>query len=85
MGSFITYEGPSPGACEETDGSPPGVLDAGVLGTMHGYILTLVTCDPSRSRDDRRGNGAGSNADTHVLQVVNTKFALCGKGGFLSA
>jgi hypothetical protein len=48
-GSFITYEGPSPGACEETDGSPPGVLDAGVLGTMHGYILTLVACDPSLS------------------------------------
>jgi hypothetical protein len=44
-GSFVTYEGFSPGACEETDGSPPGHLDAGVLGTMHGYILTLVTCD----------------------------------------
>jgi hypothetical protein len=46
-GSFITYEGFSPGACDETDGSPPGVLDANVFGTMHGYILTLVTCDPT--------------------------------------
>jgi hypothetical protein len=46
-GSFITDAGFSPGACEETDGSPPGLVDDGVLGTMHGYILTLVTCDPT--------------------------------------
>jgi hypothetical protein len=46
-GSFVTNAGPSPGACEETDGSSPGVVADGLVGTMHGYILTTVVCDPT--------------------------------------
>jgi hypothetical protein len=45
-GTFVTIAGPSPGACEETDGTPPGIVAAGLNGTMHGYISTIVTCDP---------------------------------------
>jgi hypothetical protein len=47
-GTFLTTGAPpqfSPGACEETDGTPPGLIAAGVFGTMHGYLLTTVTCD----------------------------------------
>jgi len=31
-GSFVTNEGPSPGSCDLTDGSPPGTVDQGVTG-----------------------------------------------------
>jgi hypothetical protein len=45
-GSFVTIAGPSPGACDSTDGTPPGLVNAGVQGNMHGYLLTNVACDP---------------------------------------
>ena len=51
-GTFLTIGPPtqlSPGACEETDGTPPGIIAPGVPGTMHGYLLTTVTCDPTLS------------------------------------
>jgi hypothetical protein len=46
-GSFVTVEGPSPGACDQTDGTPPGVVHAGIKGNMDGYLITDVTCDPA--------------------------------------
>ena len=45
-GSFVTNAGPSPGACDSTDGTPPGALIQGITGTMQGYLITDVTCDP---------------------------------------
>jgi|GEM_PF-935258 hypothetical protein len=45
-GTFVTNPGLSPGNCDNTDGTPPGLLNAGVTGQMHGYLLTNVTCDP---------------------------------------
>jgi hypothetical protein len=38
-GSFETDAGPSPGTCDTTDGSPPGTVDGGVTGSMHGYFV----------------------------------------------
>jgi hypothetical protein len=38
-GSFVTMAGPSPGSCDLDDGSPPGTVDGGVTGTMHGYFI----------------------------------------------
>src|SRR5690349_20454771 len=37
-GSFVTDAGPSPGACDTTDGYGPGTLQAGHTGSMHGYF-----------------------------------------------
>ena len=47
-GSFVTTAPAtglffSPGACDTSDGSPPGLLVAGIHGTMHGYITITVT------------------------------------------
>jgi len=42
-GTFVTVAGPSPGACE-TNGSKHGTLvNLGVTGKMHGYLLGTVT------------------------------------------
>jgi hypothetical protein len=46
-GTFVTNAGFSPGACDMSDGYGPGLLDAGLLGKMHGYEIVNVVCaDP---------------------------------------
>jgi hypothetical protein len=61
-GSFATFLAPSPGACDSSDGTPPGAISAGVSGSFHGYDLITVmstffnpnaTCDsPCANTDD---------------------------------
>jgi hypothetical protein len=46
-GSFVTNGGPSPGACDMSDGTAPGVVTSGLVGTMHGYLDMVVTCTTS--------------------------------------
>ena len=41
-GSFATFTAPSPGACDSSDGTPPGAISAGVSGSFHGYDLITV-------------------------------------------
>lgn len=43
-GSFVTMFGPSPGACDPTDGYGPGTLTGGDVGTMHGYLILTIMC-----------------------------------------
>src|SRR6267378_56716 len=38
-GSFVTISGPSPGTCDNTDGSPAGTVDGGKTGSMQGYFI----------------------------------------------
>jgi len=48
-GSFVTSAGPSPGACDTTDGTPPGTIPAGKTGAMHGYeIITVARMQTSQ-------------------------------------
>lgn len=74
-GSFITTAGPSPGACDETDGTGPGTLAANVTGSMHGYfIISNVTPQTSHSTD--------CNADTPsgpctTATFINSHFVPC--------
>ena len=42
-GSFATTAGPSPGACDNSDGTPPGTISADKTGSMHGYEIITVT------------------------------------------
>jgi hypothetical protein len=43
-GSFVSDPGgASPGACDPTDGTPPGTIDAGIVGEMHGYFVITLT------------------------------------------
>ncbi len=41
-GSFVTLMAPSPGACDSSDGTPPGAIRADVTGSFHGYDLITV-------------------------------------------
>ena len=49
-GAFETFAGASPGSCDTTDGSPPGTVNGGVLGEMHGYFVITET-GPQTSTD----------------------------------
>jgi len=43
-GTFNTFSGPSPGACDSSDGTPPGTVAANVTGTFHGYdVITVMS------------------------------------------
>jgi len=42
-GTFTTLGSPSPGACDNSDGTPPGVITTGFSGTFHGYLVMTVT------------------------------------------
>src|SRR5947208_14931788 len=51
-GTFVTPGSPpfgpdpvrnSPGACDSSDGTPPGMVADGVIGTFHGYIDMTIT------------------------------------------
>ena len=37
---------PSPGACDSSDGSGPGLVNTGVSGTFHGYDVITITEAP---------------------------------------
>jgi hypothetical protein len=67
-GSFVTNEGPSPGACDETDGTPPGFVNAGLAGKMDGYLITDVTCDPATACP---AEGATCGADGELCQTTD--------------
>jgi hypothetical protein len=42
-GSFVTNGGFSPGACDTSDGTPPGMISGGKTGSMQGYEIITVT------------------------------------------
>ena len=42
-GIFTTTGPLSPGACDSSDGTPPGVVGLGITGAFHGYDLITVT------------------------------------------
>ena len=48
-GSFVTDAGASPGSCDITDGSPPGTVSAGIIGSMHGYFIISTGPVPQSS------------------------------------
>jgi hypothetical protein len=51
-GTFVTDTGPSPGSCQLDDGSPPGTVDAGVTGSMHGYFIIPLPPGTMQTSDD---------------------------------
>jgi hypothetical protein len=75
-GSFVTESGPSPGSCDVTDGSPPGTVDAGRSGSMHGYfIISGVGAQTSTSAYCDAVNETNDGCTTTTF--VNTHFAPC--------
>jgi hypothetical protein len=51
-GSFVTNAGPSPGACDVNDGTPPGTVTAGIIGSMHGYFIISVSAPAGQTSTD---------------------------------
>lgn len=75
-GSFTTNAGTSPGACDTTDGTPPGTLNGGETGSMHGYfVISNVTMQMSNSPYCDAVNG--TNADCTTATFMNTHFIPC--------
>jgi hypothetical protein len=69
-GSFVTFAGNSPGACDESDGTPPGTVEAGITGNMHGYlVITLM--------------GAQTSHDSSC--IAGMPAAPCTGGGFIAS
>jgi hypothetical protein len=75
-GSFVTTAGPSPGACDQTDQSPPGTIRDGVTGSMHGYfIVSGATMETNSSPYCDAANS--TNADCTTATFINTHFIPC--------
>jgi hypothetical protein len=75
-GSFVTSVGLSPGSCDMTDGSPPGTVNSGITGSMHGYfIITNVGAQTSTSPFCNAV--AMTNVGCTTTTFVNTHFVPC--------
>lgn len=75
-GSFVTNAGFSPGSCDTTDGSPPGTVNAGITGSMHGYfIISNVGMQTSYSPYCDAVNNTNANCTT--TKFINTHFTPC--------
>ena len=75
-GSFVTNAGASPGACDPTDGTPPGMIRAGVMGSMHGYFI--VSDDACRRRDSPYCDANNpSSTDCTTADVHQQHFGRC--------
>jgi hypothetical protein len=73
-GSFVTNAGPSPGACEETDGTPPGVVSDGIVGSMHGYFIISFPPGITQTSTDTSCVSGDSTAPCTTAGFVNSHF-----------
>lgn len=76
-GSFVTNAPtqPSPGACDSTDGSPPGTVDPGVTGSMHGYFIIPVPAPFTQTSTDPHCNAVTmTNTGCTTTTFINTHF-----------
>jgi hypothetical protein len=82
-GDFQTTEvpptNPSPGACDSSDGTPPGTVDAGKTGSMHGYFI-IPNVGPQTSTSPYCDAAAMSNTNCDTTTFINTHFAACYPG-----
>jgi len=75
-GSFVTNAGPSPGSCDLTDGSPPGTVDPGILGDMHGYFIISNVGSQTSTSPFCDAVGMNNTACT-TTKFINTHFTPC--------
>jgi hypothetical protein len=76
QGSFITNAGASPGSCDTTDGSPPGTVNSGITGSMHGYFIISTGPFTQTSQDPSCVAGSPSTPCT-TAGFINSHFAGC--------
>src|SRR6187551_296009 len=75
-GSFVTNVGLSPGSCDITAGSPPGTVNGGITGSMHGYFIISTGPFGQSSTDPSCVAGSPSTPCT-TAGFINTHFAGC--------
>jgi hypothetical protein len=76
-GSFVTLgPGPSPGACDSSDGYGPGTINAGHTGSMHGYFIISGTLVQT-STSPYCNAVAMTNADCTTATFIDTHFVPC--------
>lgn len=77
-GSFVTNPepNPSPGSCDSTDGSPPGFVDEGVTGSMHGYFI-ISGVGPQTSDSQYCNADTNTNDPCNTTIFINSHFADC--------
>jgi hypothetical protein len=77
-GSFVTNSPtqPSPGSCDFTDGSPPGTVIPGIVGSMHGYFIISAPF-PQSSTSPYCNATTNTNTGCTTATFINTHFAGC--------
>jgi hypothetical protein len=77
-GSFETNATASPGSCDFNDGSPPGTVNSGITGSMHGYfIIPLPAGTAQTSSDPSCVVGGGPSAPCTTAEFINSHFTPC--------
>jgi hypothetical protein len=76
-GSFETIAGPSPGSCDSNDGSPPGTVDPGVSGSMHGYFIIPLPVGTTQTQTDPSCVAGDPVAPCTTAGFINTHFTPC--------
>jgi len=78
-GSFVTNAGlnPSPGSCDTTDGSPPGMVNMGIAGSMHGYFLVPILLGAQTSTSPFCNAMAMTNVACTTTTFIDTHFTPC--------
>jgi hypothetical protein len=76
-GRFVTNATASPGSCDTMDGSPPGLVDAGKTGSMHGYFLIPLPPNTMQTSTDPSCVAGMPFAECTTEFFVNTHFTAC--------
>ena len=72
-GSFVTMPGSSPGSCDPNDGFPPGTVNDGVTGSMHGYFT--IPLPPGTTQTSMSPNcDALATTPCTTTTFINTHF-----------
>jgi len=74
-GSFETIAAPSPGSCDDTDGSPPGPVHAGKTGSMHGYWIHTLPPGTTQTSHDSSCVAGAPNAPCTTAGFINSHFS----------
>jgi hypothetical protein len=77
-GRFVTMPVtvPSPGSCDATDGTPPGVVGPNIKGSFFGYFVIPLPPATTQTSNSRYCNAvAMTNANCTTTTFINTHFA----------
>ena len=76
-GSFVTMFGPSPGACDPSDGFPAGIVNAGVTGSMHGYFTIPLPPGTIQMSTSPNCDAVLNTLPCTTTTFINTHFTAC--------